>query len=142
METDRATTLRDSVRVWLLEGRCGTLTSGSAASGWSTGSEVAQHSERRGSGAGRREVEGRSAGGVGLSAGRGRRARGETGERGELGRSVESWDARWASARGGSWAELEVDWAGRGKKGKGVGLGLVIYFLFPFLYSFFYFKPT
>ena len=69
--------------VWLLEGGRGALTSGSAASGWSTGSEVAQHRERRGSGAGRREVEGRSAGGVGLSAERGRRARGTKRAEGE-----------------------------------------------------------
>ena len=59
------------------------LTSGSAASGWSTGSEVARRSEQKGSSAGRREVEGRSAGGVGLSAGRGRRARGAEHAEGE-----------------------------------------------------------
>ena len=62
--------------VWLLEGGRGALTSGSAASGWSTGSEVARRSEQKGTGEGRRKVEGSSAGGVGLSAGRGRRARG------------------------------------------------------------------
>ena len=133
----------------ILERGCGALTSGSAASGWSTGSEVARRSKQKGSGAGRREVEGRSAGGVGLSAGRGRRARGHeraegewafagpreqvlgrgAGLRGERGKEELGWVA-WVDEVG---REREREQAGLGwLLGCLVGLGPVGVFYFPF----------